>query len=113
MIFAAAVITASAIFIYGGSFQRLQVVVQGEDGQQWQFPLDAHEILTVKGPLGATLVELHDGAARITASPCTNKTCIAAGAVHAAGHFAACLPNRVIVTVMGAPAAGRMDAVVW
>jgi hypothetical protein len=101
MIFLALLLTGfSAYKAYihpGGS---LQVVIQGP-GKEWVFPLDAEEILAVEGPLGHTLVRIHEGQAWVESSPCVNKTCTASGHVYKPGHWAACLPNNVFLKIEG------------
>lgn len=59
------------------------------------------QTLRVDGPLGETLIEIADGAARIVASPCRQKICINRGWLSHAGETAACLPNRISVTLLG------------
>lgn len=57
--------------------------------------------LKVDGPLGTSVIEIRDGRARFTASPCRNKQCVHAGWLERGGEFAACLPNRISVAVVG------------
>ncbi|GHV83421.1 hypothetical protein AGMMS50212_07610 [Spirochaetia bacterium] len=94
---AAAVIAASAIFIYGADSGTI-FVVSGADGS-WLFPADAEETITIAGPLGDTLVHIGNGAASVIASPCQNQNCLAQGSISGGGAWIACLPNRVMVTV--------------
>jgi hypothetical protein len=120
---AVAFTSASAFFIYGGSDDALFVTVSaGDNGVHWVHPLSATERFAVSGPLGDTIIEIKDGRARITASPCENKTCITAGAINTEGAFVACLPNRVILTVESRAGEGRgkqrgeageVDAATW
>jgi hypothetical protein len=70
-------------------------------GQEWVFPLDAEETLRVPGPLGDTVVRIHDGSVRVLDSPCPEKICVATGAVSRPGQTIACLPNRVLVVIRG------------
>jgi hypothetical protein len=90
----------------GGDF----VSIRG-GGNDWVFPLSTGERLAVSGPLGETVVEIRDGKARIVSSPCTNQTCVAAGTIHRPGQWAACLPNRVMVSIPETD--GSPDAVSW
>jgi hypothetical protein len=103
----------SALFVYGGGGSKPEVTISGSENQRWRFPLDADEQISVSGPLGATVVSLRAGAVRIAASPCENKTCVAAGALSREGQFSACLPNRVMVTVEGRSDGGELDALAW
>ncbi|MCR4427149.1 MAG: NusG domain II-containing protein [Firmicutes bacterium] len=56
-------------------------------------------VLEVSGPLGTTEIEVDGLRARVIASPCPDKICISMGWLSREGDFAACLPNRVLVTV--------------
>jgi len=77
-----------------------QVLIQGES-QNWIFPLDAEETIAVRGPLGRTVVRIHNGQAWVESSPCENKICVAAGHLSGHGEFAACLPNKVLLMIEG------------
>ena len=92
------VVAASFFLTYSGLSGSGMVNVQGENGR-WVFPIDAAESLVVSGPLGDTVVEIGGGAAHIASSPCVNQTCVSAGGIHAAGQWAACLPNRVMLYI--------------
>jgi hypothetical protein len=57
--------------------------------------------LTVQGPLGPSTIEIDRGKVRFVDSPCHNKLCIRAGWLSRGGEFAACLPNRISLVVIG------------
>jgi hypothetical protein len=116
-------VLASFFLVYSGADTQRTIYLQG-DGGEWVFSPDAVETVTVAGPLGDTVVAIQGGQIRVLSSPCANQTCVAAGAIHAPGQWAACLPNRVMVFVLGEspprPAAGRfqngganVDATAW
>jgi hypothetical protein len=106
----------SAVFVYAGGYGgQGQLLVKGT-GEQWVFPLDGTEIIKISGPLGDTVVELRDAAARIITSPCENQTCVAQGAIRFHGQWTACLPNRVLISINGKTNGGRnneLDGAVW
>ncbi len=64
-------------------------------------PLDQDRVLHVRGRLGVSTIEIHQGAVRFLDSPCHGKLCIRSGWQRHAGDFAACLPNRVSLLVRG------------
>ena len=68
-------------------------------GGEWVFPLDQDRTLSVRGPLGDTVVELRGGQARVLSSPCTEKICVRTGAIARPGQWIACLPNRVFLDI--------------
>jgi hypothetical protein len=111
-----AAVAVSAVMAYAGQERRQELVIEGPGGS-WVFPLSAEEVVSVPGPLGATVVELRGGRVRVLSSPCTNQLCVAAGAIHTHGQWIACLPNRVWVRVAaedGAENGGEeLDGTAW
>jgi len=96
--FALAVTGLSAVFVYGGGGGKGEFVIRGE-GETYFYPVDAKETILVPGPLGETVIRLENGTGRVISSPCANQTCVAVGRIHAPGEWAACLPNRVMLSV--------------
>jgi len=67
--------------------------------------------LKVDGALGTSIIKIEDGKIRFVASPCLGKQCIHSGWLAHAGEFAACLPNRISVAVLGE--AARFDSIIF
>ena len=105
------VVAASFLLTWPGA-GNTTVRLKGEDGE-WVFPADAVETIRISGPLGDTVIEMNGSVARIAASPCLNQTCVASGAVHAPGQWAACLPNRVMLYVGEGKTEDNVDATAW
>jgi len=105
-------VIASFLGAYSDVGGRGTVNLKSENGE-WVFPLDAVETISVSGPLGDTVIEINGHGARIVSSPCLNQTCVASGAVHAPGQWAACLPNRVMLYVGESKETNNVDAAVW
>jgi len=74
-------------------------------------PLARNQVISVEGRLGVTQVEIHDGRARIHSSPCQNKICVKSGFIQYADRLTACIPNRVVVKILGNSRRG-VDAVI-
>lgn len=109
------VTAASALSVYASAFGgggEENVVIEG-DGRTWVYPLDAEETVKVHGPLGDTVVEIHDGQARVIESPCKNQVCVAAGHIHTPNQWVACLPNAVFVRIEGKSHVEAPDASTW
>jgi hypothetical protein len=106
------VVVASFLLTWPGAGGGSTVHLKGEDGE-WVFPADAVETIHIPGPLGDTIIEIDGKVARIAASPCLNQTCVASGAVHAPGQWAACLPNRVMLYVSEGKTEDNVDATAW
>jgi len=111
-ILAAALTVITGLKAYGRGTDSLSVVVKGPD-KTWIFPLEAEERVSVAGPLGETLVEIHNGRTAIVSSPCNGQTCVAAGELSKNGQWAACLPNRVFILIEGAGDTDVIDAASW
>jgi hypothetical protein len=87
------------------------VVVTVNQKETTRLPLDQDQKTHVKGPLGLTEIEVKSGRARIIRSPCKNKVCIKSGYIRYADRLAACIPNRVVVRIVGKNHRG-VDAVI-
>lgn len=102
VIFAAAAILVAAVSfaVFRQQQGTLYVQISGESGE-WMAPLDKEAVYQVPGPLGITLVHIHDGTAAIEESPCLNQLCVASGSISQANQWVACLPNKVFVRITG------------
>lgn len=87
------------------------VVVTVNQKETIRLPLDQDQKTHVKGPIGLTEIEVKNGHARIIRSPCKNKVCIKSGYIRYADRLAACIPNRVIIRIVGKSHRG-VDAVI-
>ncbi|MDR2797516.1 MAG: hypothetical protein LBB80_04165, partial [Treponema sp.] len=52
----------TTIYLYARRGTETSIFIAGE-GEQWIFPQNAEELVTVPGPLGDTVVKLEDGKA--------------------------------------------------
>lgn len=100
LIVAAGVITAFSLVSLERGGPGALVEIHSDAGR-FVYSLDQDAELTFAGPIGDSVVHIHDNSVYFVASPCRDKICIAAGALTEAGQWAACLPNRVFVTVLG------------
>jgi len=118
IILIAAVITFFAAYIVyikpqGILHNMLQVLIRAEEGE-WTFPVNAEETIIVSGPLGNTVVRLHENSAWIESSPCDNQTCMAAGLITRHGQWTACLPNNILLMIQGIKTEeNNVDAISW
>ena len=71
------------------------------DEEQGRYPLTEPRTITVEGPLGQTVIEIDQGAARVAADPGARQLCVRAGWLERPGDQAHCLPNRVTVEILG------------
>jgi len=88
-----------------------RVLIRGQESE-WLFPVDAEETVIVPGPLGDTVVRIHENRAWVESSPCENQTCVASGLLARQGQWAACLPNNVLLIIEGA-GGEDVDTIAW
>lgn len=112
IVLAVTAIAIASISVYDKKNAAPEVVITGQDGE-WIYPLKDDRRVEVKGPIGTTVVGIHDGTVCIEDSPCPNKTCVAAGAISEPGQWVACLPNQVFVRVEGSSDDKQIDAGVY
>ena len=65
------------------------------------FPLEEDRVVEVSGPLGTTEVVIEGGEVWVAGSPCREKVCIKMGHKHRVGDQIVCIPNRVLIEVVG------------
>jgi hypothetical protein len=73
------------------------------------YPLDENRDVEVEGPIGHTHILIKDGIVYISDSPCDDKLCVLMGGISQPGQWAACLPNRVFVSIEGGSDDEKID----
>ncbi len=109
---AAALVVGTSLLVLDRQSGTRYVQITGETGE-WIAPLDKDAEYEIPGPLGITVVHIHNGTAAIEESPCKNKLCILSGAISEPNQWVACLPNKVFVRIMssgGSKDEGGVDA---
>lgn len=96
----AAVILGFSLRVYSSAAAAGQVRIDTDSGS-YLFPLDEARTVRVEGPLGTTTVSIERGGAAIVESPCSDGLCINMGRLEQPGEWAACLPNRIFLSVQG------------
>ncbi|HED40565.1 MAG TPA: NusG domain II-containing protein [Chromatiales bacterium] len=66
-----------------------------------QLSLAHDHTVEVAGTLGTSVIKIEGGKIRFVTAPCLGKQCIHSGWLQHAGEFAACLPNRISIAVLG------------
>jgi hypothetical protein len=93
---------SGALFLVFGLHPAGQSIQVLQDSDAiYQAPLDRDTEAELRGPLGATRLVINDGEARVTSSPCPYKVCISMGAISRRDEIIACVPNRLLVRVVG------------
>lgn len=85
------------------------VSVQGKE--YGRYALQEDGVWEITGPLGTNLLEIKDGSARMEAAVCPDHYCIRQGVISKTGEQIICLPNSIIVEIVGGEETD-LDAVV-
>jgi|TARA_B100001094_G_scaffold326316_1_gene382225 hypothetical protein len=93
-------LAAFGLVIGNPSVEGSTVKIYSSDGE-YVFELAQKDKKGLEGPLGITIVEHSSEGVRISKSPCTKQICVLQGSIHYEGEIIACVPNRVVVTVIG------------
>jgi hypothetical protein len=108
---AVALLAAALFALQGrGDSPPARVSVTGARGHV-ELSLGPERRLEVEGPIGISLVETGHGRARIAASPCPHQVCVRRGWIGETGEVAVCVPNRLVLQILGRPSPGQLDGV--
>ncbi len=66
-----------------------------------EFPLAQDRTIPVQGPLGVSLIAIHQRRARVAQDPSPRQYCVKQGWLARQGEMAVCLPNQVSVELAG------------
>jgi hypothetical protein len=86
-----------------------KVVVERDGRVIFIAPLAVDRTVALPGPLGETVLAIRQGRARIISSPCPRKICMGMGAIALEGDLLACVPNHLLVRVVGNKGKKRKD----
>ncbi len=85
------------IFIKKAFPQGTDVLIEVNGKQEYKLPLNSNTTVSVKGPIGETVVQIKDRRVCIKESPCPNKICLHSGWIGRGAVI--CLPNKVMVSI--------------
>ncbi len=86
------------------------ILVGGHEVERSSLNLEKSRRITVDGILGESLIEIADGKARMLSSPCPNHNCMMQEWVSRPGDVIVCVPNQVIVKIVGDDVENEIDA---
>lgn len=87
-------------FFAAGENQGVHYVAVETSETVYYLPLSEDGELRLHGPIGDTIVTVENGAARVSASDCRDKTCITMGTISRQSAWIACLPNKVFLRIV-------------
>jgi hypothetical protein len=101
-----------SFFIHpGGRFQGVYGIIESEGHSIRRLKLSKDQEVSIRGPLGETIVEVHLGCIRVKESPCPHQLCVQMGCQRRDGACIACIPNKVVVRVEGGTQRKALDGV--
>lgn len=77
------------------------VQVSSSLGFEKIYKLEDHTTIEVEGRLGKSVIEISRKGARFIDSSCPNHLCVRRGWVSKSGDMVACVPNGVVVRIVG------------
>ncbi len=88
----------------------LQVEVRAGQ-ERYLYPLEEEQVLRFKGPIGYSVIRIANNQVQfILPADCNDKICIQMGQLEEINEWAACLPNQVLVRIIGNDA-GKVDGI--
>lgn len=97
--------------LLGAAILSFQLTTPGEAGERvvveqrgkvvFTAPLNSDRRLALPGPLGETVLVIHDGRVCVESSPCPRKICMGMGEISRSGELLACVPNELLIRVEG------------
>ncbi len=88
-------------FIFSTQKKGTDFIIEVENELIGKYSLEKDQLIPVEGKLGITDIEIKNKQVRITRSPCFRKVCIKMGWISHTGKMAVCVPNKVVVRVLG------------
>jgi hypothetical protein len=101
LLLCACLLVCASFSVFLGLESGRHVNIYVEDRLVYTLPLDSEREFGVEGPLGETRIGIEKGAVRVLSSPCPNKACLRMGRASHAHDLIACVPNRVVITIVG------------
>ena len=97
LFFMIVVVAVLGIVLMSGSGSGASAVIRVDGEVYREVDLGVDQVIEI----GAVRIEVKDGAIAFIESDCPTHTCVKAGWLRTPGASAACLPNRISITVMG------------
>ena len=78
-----------------------RVVVERDGKVLYTAPLDEAREALLPGPLGDTRLAIREGKVCVLEASCPHKVCMGMGEIGRAGELLACVPNRLVIRIVG------------
>lgn len=78
---------------------------------EYEYPLDKDRVLKFKGRISQVIIEIKNGRVGFTHSDCPKKICIDMGFINMQNSMAACVPNRISVSIKSSNTEKEVDVI--
>lgn len=85
------------------------VYIKTANGERFH-NINQDQKLTLAGPVGLTEVVIHNQTVAVTRSPGKQQICVNKGAISKGGEWLICLPNQILIRILGAEADNQIDS---
>lgn len=110
LVIASAVVLLPTLYITLWSVTPAQIVkITHRHDPPVEASLSTDQQLAIAGDLGISTLEIKQGKIHFIDSPCRTKVCVHSGWIHSSGQILACLPNGILVELLGGER--RFDAI--
>lgn len=75
-------------------------------------PLGQPRKVQIEGPLGSCEIEIGTRGARVVRAPCPHGICMRRGWIRQEGEVVVCVPNRLVLAIVGGEERNEVDAVI-
>ncbi|HDP69450.1 MAG TPA: NusG domain II-containing protein [Actinobacteria bacterium] len=89
--------------------EEVVVLVNGQEVERCRLDYEHPKRMEIEGPFGESIIEVANGKVRMVSSPCPNHNCVARGWISAPGDMIVCVPNQVVVKIIGCEAKNKVD----
>lgn len=98
---------SNAIINSTNKFIRITV----ENQEYGEYSLSKDQELTIDNNQHRNMIQINNGSVRMLESSCKNQICVNDGVIDTVGEQIVCLPNRVVVEIIGNESEKEFDAI--
>ena len=99
LIFAFGIVSLAALKHLRQPGDAVIIEVKGQVVQR--LDLNTSQEITINGAIGRTIVKIEGGAAQVIHSDCPEKICVKTGKITYVGEIIVCVPNKVVIKIIG------------
>lgn len=75
--------------------------IRVQDHIHGEYSLNQNKTLRIKGAVGHSIIDIHQGQVRFKHAPCNHQYCVRQGWLNKANQIAICLPNQMSIELIG------------